>query len=59
MICIKKMLTSLTFQLDNNLKTQLKMHAVSTGKSLKEITTEAIELYLQINSNKNLQSSKY
>lgn len=59
MRCIKKMLTTLTFQLDKNLKTQLKMHAVSKGKSIKEITTEAIEFYLQVNSNKNLQSSKY
>jgi predicted transcriptional regulator len=53
------MLTTLTFQLDNNLKTQLKIHAVSNGKSIKEITTEAIEFYLQVNSNKNLQSSEY
>lgn len=52
------MLTSLTFQLDEDLKTQLKLHAVSKGKSLKEITTEAIELYLKTNSNKNLQLAK-
>jgi predicted transcriptional regulator len=53
------MMTTLTFQLESNLKTQLKMHAVSRGKSIKEITTEAIEFYLRINSNKNLQSSEY
>ena len=53
------MMTTLTFQLDNNLKKQLKMHAVSKGKSIKEITTEAIEFYLQTKSNKNLQSPEY
>lgn len=48
------MTTSLTFQLDDKLKTRLKLCAVSQGKTLKQITVEAIEAYLKENSNKNL-----
>ncbi len=51
-------MAALTFELDDSLKTQLKLLAVSKGKSLKQVSSEAIELYLKQNGNKSLQANK-
>ena len=52
-------MAALTFELDDSLKIQLKLLAVKKGKSLKQVSSEAIELYLKANSNKTLSTEKY
>ncbi len=51
-------MVALTVEMETSLKKQLKLLAVKKGKSLKQVSTEAIELYLKTNGNKTLHSSK-
>jgi hypothetical protein len=44
--------------LENGLKKKLKLFAVSQNKTLQEVSTEAVKLYLKVNSNKNLHNQE-
>ena len=51
-------MTVLTVELEESLKTKLKIYAATYGKSLKQVSSEAFELYLQTQRNKSLQSKE-
>jgi hypothetical protein len=49
-------MTTSVIHLENGLKQQLKLFAVSQNKTLQEVSSEAVKLYLKVNGNKNLHN---